>query len=275
MEEAMNVAVEKISENVPMISNIKKVCSYTWRYRKYFYKSLKFLRADIIVVGRPGVGKSVLIEHCKKNDIMIKNKQIESPSKQSEVSIIKTKESFKMIVVMQGQDLKSKRKDFQEALGYKKNKVLFIVVDFGYTEIRNESIKNDLSNETLESLREHNLKKELEELKKILQELKPFMDKGRGPKNIVVVLNKVDLFYSKLEEAINYYYKDRNSNFVKEIDAFRNEYGHANIGLEILHVCSLIQNYKWKKEEKESELKQTEEKNLIFSSFYKKLEKII
>lgn len=267
---------ENITGNISCVSKVKKIIDYLWKYRKLAYKKIGYLGADVIVVGRPGVGKSVLIEHCQENKIMQTNKEIESPSRNTEISIIENKNGIKMLVVMQGQNLKTKRQDLQKALKYKRVKALMIVVDYGYTEIRIEGIKKELEkSKTLEDLIVHNLKVELEELKKTLTTLRPFMDDKKGPEKIVIVLNKIDLYYSELQKAKEYYFLDKESNFVKVINEFINEYGKSNIGLELLTVCSLMKNCKWNKEEKRTELTQTQEKNEIFSKFYSELEKII
>lgn len=265
----------EIAENASGMIKVKKIYDMFWKYRKYGYQRFRRFRGDAVVVGRAGTGKSVLIEHCKKNDIMIKNLEIQSPSLHTEFNVIEGKDDFKMLIVMQGQDLAKKRKELRKALNYKKIKALILVVDYGYTEIRQESVIDEKKHKTLDEIRRDNLKEELEELDKIFFMMESFLDNGKGPKKIIIAINKIDLYYGELDKAKEYYILDKNSPFVKKTDKIIRKYGEINITIEALTVCSQIKNYKWNTEEKKSELTQTEEKNVIFSEFYKKLDQAI
>ena len=52
---------------------------------------------------------------------------------------------------------------------------------------------------------DYNLKNEIDDIKSVCEQIKVAYSNGKGPKWIVIAVNKVDLFYNNVNDAQKYY----------------------------------------------------------------------
>jgi len=224
---------------------------------------------QIVVTGHSGAGKTNLANqmHGRARDF---NYQLPGESKFVEVANIQAGNWAKLVRVLPGQDgfrTKGAINTFQE------NDTLegvIHLVDYGYNKPRDimqgsEMIKRDriLS---IKQLRENNLKKELQALIVMLNDVRKLFSEKKRPKWIVIAVNKVDLYPNERNDALEYYHPDGTSDFSKLLREFLLDIGSMNISVHVVQSCAYEQIFEWNNHIVNSCLMK-QEQNKILSEF--------
>jgi hypothetical protein len=149
------------------------------------------------------------------------------------------------------------------------------VVDWGYTNVRDSIIREKLIKEegidTVEKLRNYNLKNELEDFKKLTELLQSAYHNKKGPKWLVIAVNKIDLYFDNVNEAQRYYHPECDSDFTKVLNELMLNIGKQNLKCVALPICSWEANFEWNKEKIKTELGGTEIGHALSTNFIKTL----
>lgn len=232
---------------------------YAYKYRKFIQDSWKKAQVKIglgkpsvIVTGRAGVGKSVLASHYHGEA----NKQDwNEPGTSSDVEIkpITIGDWTKIVAVIPGQDSLERSRALGEALNKEDGLDGVIhVVDWGFTSIRDSAVKREMIEakgiDSIDKIREHHLALELRDFELMLDKLAMSISNGRGPKWLVIAVNKVDLFEKNLIEAERYYNPLCTSKFTDKINSLYKIVGENNIKVIHLPVCPMPESFEWNDE---------------------------
>lgn len=236
--------------------SILKPATYVYKYRhkinEFLVKArVKFklgVSPHILVLGRGGVGKTVLLDHIS-DEASSKEWQLPETSSTTELKTAELGEWYKIIAVAPGQNTLERRKAVDNALNTKNNlQGIIYLTDFGYTEIRNEALKEELVQEGLtdiDSIRKKNLDLELEEFDTFLTFLEHAILNERGPKWLIIGVNKIDLYFDHLKDAQRYYDPECNGKFKDRIEKLYSQIGRHKLKVICLPVCSLNEPYSW------------------------------
>ena len=246
--------------------SILKPVTYVYKYRhkinEFLVKArVKFklgVSPHILVLGRGGVGKTVLLDHIS-NETSSKEWQLPDTSTTTELKTAELGEWYKIIAVAPGQNTLERRKAVDDALNTKNNlQGIIYLTNFGYTEIRHEGLKEELIQEGLtdiESIRKKNLDLEFEEFDTFLTFLEHSILNNRGPKWLIIGVNKIDLYFDRLNEAQRYYDPECSGKFRDRIEKLYSQIGRHQLKIVCLPVCSLNEPFSWNNLEVTSKIK--------------------
>ena len=227
-------------------------------FQNWWIKLLAYTDAgqtDIAVLGRANVGKSVLSSHLHGE---ASNLSFDIPSTSSSVEIkaIQIGEWTQLVRVIPGQDNRNRADALRENFNNQKIQGVIYVVDWGYTDVRSTTFKEKLIKEdkldTIEKIRAYNMERELDDLRDVLKVIKDSHLLGKGPKWLVIAVNKVDLFHDQIDEAQRYYDPTFDSRFTTLIKTTMNDIGAMNMKVVALPLISWDTNFEWAGEKIES-----------------------
>lgn len=229
---------------------------YAYRYRKFIQEywkktqiTLGLGKPNVIITGRAGVGKSILASHYH-GEANTQDWNEPGTSQDVEIKPITIGDWTKVVAVIPGQSGQERVRALDVAL----NKTdgldgVIHVVDWGFTAIREPAVKLEMIEsrgiDSIDKLRAHNLALELKDFELMLEKLAMSISNGRGPKWLVIAVNKVDLFEKSLLEAERYYNPSCNSQFTDKIDVFLKTVGANNIKIVHLPVCPMPESFEW------------------------------
>ena len=135
------------------------------------------------------------------------------------------------------------------------------VVCNGFKAIRNEDAKRVLINQynlkTIQNLRDNQKQEELKDLDLTCNFVKESIRKYDQPKWMIIALTKVDLYYDTLETDMEAYSPlFKTSEFSIKLNELQNFVGKANFRLELIPVCSWLEDFKWNQEVASSKVNQ-------------------
>lgn len=246
------MAYDNLTDLVPVV----KPAVYAYKYRHaiqaYWVKTLITLGkgcTDVLITGRPGAGKSVLAAHYHGEANSL-DWTLPDTSSDVEIKPIAIGEWTKIVSVVPGQNNSERAKALDLALNNNDSLDGIIhVVDWGYTAVRDDSIKKSMIEhkglDTIDKVRTHNLELEIEEFKKIIESIKISKLNSRGPKWIAIAINKVDLYETNIGNAAHYYHPDCGSPFAKVITDLHETVGKANIKVVVIPVCAQPESFEW------------------------------
>jgi len=213
---------------------------------KHMMVYCKFAKTQILVLGRSGVGKSVLTSIIlgENSDHAWVEPGI---SRDVEIKALTLKDSTKIITVVPGQGVFDRYAAIDKHFFKNTLEGLIYVADWGFTDLREEYLEKTLidgGKESLEEIRKYNLQDELKDFEKIIDNLKNIRSNSKEPRWLLVAVTKFDLFANDETEAIKYY-KDKNGEFYSIIHNLLNAIGENNIKVEICFVSSKLDNFSW------------------------------
>lgn len=246
---------------------------YTNRFsiQKYWKKLLAHLnlgKTNVIVVGRPNVGKSVLVAqlHGAARDL---HYRLPPSSRQVDIEAIQIGEWTQLFRVLPGQSSNSRTLGEMEAF-YNNNELegVIYVTDYGYTTPRDSTIAETLITDdgitSIDLLREYNLKNELKDIASACQSIRQFHSITKKKIWFAIAVNKCDLFPNDINTAKLYYSVNGTSDFSKILKELQNNIGIANLTIKTLNVCAWDENFEWNQETTESNLPNRQaQKNML------------
>jgi len=142
------------------------------------------------------------------------------------------------------------------------------VVCNGFTAIRQEDAKRVLINQynlkTIQDFRDYQKQEELKDLDLTCNFVKESIRKYNQPKWMIIALTKVDLYYDALETNIEVYSPlFQKSEFSIKLNELQNSVGKANFRLELVPVCSWLEDFKWNQEVASSQVNQITRNDFI------------
>jgi GTPase Era involved in 16S rRNA processing len=232
-------------------------------------------KTNIVILGRTAVGKSILSSHLYGESSNISYK-IPDASTDVETKAVQLGKWTEIVRVIPGHGTHERAKGLHEAFHQHKSlEGVIYVVDWGYTDVRDPTGREKLIQEdkidTINKIREYNLKRELEDFKEILDKIQEAYSNGRAPKWLIIAVNKVDLYYDKINEAQKYYHPESNSEFTKMLNETINNIGKRNIKCISLPVCSWETNFEWNGEKIKTNLGGTEIEHALSLNFINKI----
>lgn len=234
---------------------VVKPAIYAYKYRKFiqeYWKKLQVLvgigKPAVIVTGLSGSGKSVLTAHCHGEANSLDWQPPEVSSK-VEIKPIAVGDWFQIIHVIPGQNSRERMAGLDKALNSHDGLDGVIhVVNWGYVTIRDKAVQMQMLQDgcdTIEKYRELQLKREIEDFKLMVDRIKLSIASGRGPKWLVLAVNKIDLFESELEQARQHYHPLCKGAFSEVVDDLYQSVGQQNIQVECLPVCAMPESFNW------------------------------
>lgn len=239
-----------------LVPTVAKPIIYAYKYRKFIQESWKKIQVkvgagkpSVIITGRAGVGKSVLASHYHGE---ANTQDWNEPGTSSDVEIkpITIGDWTKIVAVIPGQNSSERAKALDIALN-KTDELdgVIHVVDWGFTSIRESAVRNEMIEtkgiDSIDKIRKHHLSLELNDFELMLDKLAMSISNGRGPKWLVIAVNKVDLFEKNLNDAERYYSELCESEFADKINSFYNTVGKNNIKIISLPVCPMPESFEW------------------------------
>lgn len=239
-----------------LVPTVIKPVVYAYKYRKFIQDYWKRAQVkvglgkpSVIVTGRAGVGKSVLASHYHGEANSLDWSE-PGTSLDVEIKPITIGDWTKIVAVIPGQNSVERARALDEALNQSNDLDGVIhVVDWGYTSIRESAVKKDMIEragiDTVDKIRAHNMQLELNDFDSMLEKLTMAIANKRGPKWLVIAVNKIDLFERDLSEAEDYYHPECNSVFADKIKSLYENVGKQNIKVISLPVCSMPEPFEW------------------------------
>lgn len=243
------------NENEPwanLIPTVAKPVVYAYQYRKFiqnYWKraqvKLGLGKPSVIITGRAGAGKSVLASHYH-GEANTQDWNEPGTSTDVEIKPITIGDWTKIVAVIPGQSSLERAKALGQA-----NELdgVIHVVDWGFTSIRESAVKREMIErkgiDSIEKIREHNLNLELKDFELMLDKLSISISNKKGPKWIVIAVNKVDLFEKDLLEAEKYYNPLCTSKFTDIVKSFYETVGKNNVDIIHLPVCPMPESFEW------------------------------
>lgn len=227
-------------------------------------------QTNVVVTGAAGSGKTVFTTSLHGE---IKDHEWENPvtSTAVERNAITLGDWTKIFSVLPGQHIAAREVGLHEAFN-KHNGLDGVVhiVDFGYTTSRSDVASSKLIEsgvDTIEKVRDYNLQNELIEFKGVCNLIANACANERGPKWLIIAVNKADLYLEELDKAKNYYHRDGMGPFVEEITSLIQRVGTNRLLLRTVPICPKPKPFEWNNQKKIPELKSFEEPTDYMKNF--------
>jgi len=265
------MAIEKWSDIIPSVA---KVPFTAYKHRHTIQKWWKHAQAylnkgntNIVVLGRPNVGKSVMAAYLYGET---KNLSWDLPDTSTDVEIkaLTLEKWTKLVRVIPGQKNPNRDKGLEEALNtHNALEGIIYVVDYGFTDEKKPFIKQKMIDgekiDSVEKARAENLENELKDFENICEQIRKSFSIGKSPEWLLIVANKADLFFDKLDEVQTYYQPKGDSKFSDILNEMLAEVGRQNFKCEVVPLCSYERNFEWNGEKVETKIGgETNRKNL-------------
>ncbi len=206
-------------------------------------------KTNIVVTGRSGVGKSILVERIKLAD---KDWAWEQPERSRDVEshLLRVGRWTRIVRIVPGDTIQERDLGIHEAFSsHHKLEGVVYVVDWGFTRERDQVVreeyitKNGLS--TIKDLREFNLNQEREDFAKICDRIQESYTRCRRPNWMFIAVNKADLFVNEINEVQRYYHPRLESPFTDILNKMLDKVGRGNFKVSAAPVCSWQENFEW------------------------------
>jgi hypothetical protein len=128
------------------------------------------------------------------------------------------------------------------------------VTDFGFTDVRNKISAQRMIEEqkidTVEKLRAYNLQEELDDFKDVCKHIENiFLELEKGPKWLIIAVNKVDLYYKDINTAEKYYSGVYESPFSDIANDLIRSVGESRLKYAATPICSWEEPFIWNNQE--------------------------
>lgn len=221
------------------------------------------VESEIAVTGVSGGGKTVLLHFL---DGTAYEQGYEPPSNSSqeveEGSSPTTEKKRVSLSIIPGEGLAPRAEGLNKIfLGDTTVWGVLHIVPFGFPKIRGkysiETLREQAGVKTLEEFRTYQLQQELHDLKETVDYVKQSFVKHKKPIWFMVVPTKADLYSDKINEAMERYSPDTNSEFAKVLDDAKRKIGELNFRWTCVEpVCTVSEKFKWGDDEVSSVMDQ-------------------
>lgn len=250
------------------------------QYWKAFLAKTNLGKTNILILGRSNVGKTVFLD-CLNGNANDPFYEKPNTSKDSDNEAIKIGDWHSLFRTAPGQDSLFRDNLLDNAFeNTKELEGIIYLVDWGYTYYENESTRRKMIKEegidTIEKLKQFNLGDELDDFSKISEKIKKAFRNDKSIKWLLVVLTKVDLFYSKteLEAAEKYYRPICDGKFSKLLNELSATVGSDRLKIDAIPFCSFPEDFEWNEQEIKTKIGQKENQNNLTRNFYSKLKEL-
>ncbi len=243
--------IDKWTDIVPVMAKIP-VSAFRNRFNLLqIWKKVQLLlgygNTQVVVLGRPGVGKSVIASQLvgEASDLSYK---LPPPSRLIEKAAVRFGNPTKIISVIPGHDSKKRNDGLVESFNRHDLEGVIYVVDWGYTPVRENLVRQQMIEkgiDSIERLREFHLEQELSDFRNVALKIKEISLDGRGPKWLLIIVNKVDLFWQNLDDAERYYNPESSGDFASLIKELQTAVGKQNIEIAVVPVSAWPTEFIW------------------------------
>ncbi|WP_261881497.1 GTPase domain-containing protein [Vibrio coralliirubri] len=221
---------------------------------------------NVVVTGAAGAGKTELT-NCLHGEIKNHDYQEPKTSQLVERHAISIGEMTRIYSVIPGQDIAAREQGLNEAFNKHKGlEGVVHLVDYGFTTNRSTVVEEALiadGVETIEQIREYNRKNELDEFKRVCDRIAASISDKKGPKWLVIAVNKSDLYLDTLNDAQRYYDLNGSSLFVDEISKLQKRVGTQNLKCYVVPVCTRAKPFIWNNIEVTPKLETFQESTIL------------
>jgi hypothetical protein len=232
-------------------------------------------KTQIVITGRAAAGKSVLRDRLLD---IVSTRDWETPglSRQVESDAIRVGEWHKIVSVIPGQEERSHHDGMKESFSsHDALEGVIHVVDWGYTPIRNETIRTKMIQEdgitALQTLRDRNLKAELDYFGMVCKRLAEYAYTQKRELWLMIAATKADLYLDQLAVVQRYYHPELNSNFTSVLQATTKG---VSIRTGAAPVCGTRQTFEWNTEVCKPKLVDSDAETALARNFFEELVKV-
>ena len=212
---------------------------------------------SIALTGVPGAGKTVLFDHLTGAAFKA---GYSPPGKSRAVEVGKIHRQGKRISfsVVPGQ-VSAPRLDATDDL-FDDNAVdgVVHVVPNGFVDLRSTLAREVLAANNLADFRAAQISQELVDLDHTCELIRKSIRSNQKPRWMLVVVDKVDLYYESISQAQSYYSPGSGSPFANRMDLLCSQVGSDNFEWEAVPACAWLEDFKWNNEIAISRLKPSE-----------------
>jgi len=279
MQEIKRGLVEDWTEIIPRFIKIPWTI-YKYRHPFYHYwkvglVKVKLGKTNIIILGKPLAGKTEFMNYLTGEASKISYAK-KGTSFDTEDSVVSFGNWSKILRTVPGQKIigKNRYEELNKSFGRNNNlEGIIYTVDYGYTDLRDDALKEKKVSEdeiSLSELRKKNLLDEVSDFNEICLKIEESDALGFGPKWIIILVNKADLFANKFSEVQNYYSIDGENDFAQRLRQLKKNIGENHIKIYTLPISSYPETFTWGDEKVNTNIGGVEKqkallKNLIFT----------
>lgn len=219
------------------------------------------INTEVVVLGRPGVGKTVLRDMLTGEAMQFTYK-LPNTSEDAERSVVSMGDWSRVFTVVPGQEANERDNWLNEALSPDSRTVgVIYVVDWGYTERASRFRSSD----DLEAFRLENISAELKDFREVCVAVRKSHAKNGYPKWMLVASTKTDVYMDDLSNAQSHYSTDAaKSEFARVLRGeLLDRVGADKFGFEAAPISSISQEFKWKETVVDSKLDDSKRKAMM------------
>ncbi len=221
---------------------------------------------EVVVMGHAGVGKSQLVNHFNGNARELRY-SLPSESMRVEVDALKFGAKSKLVRTLPGQVARRTQEEIKIFEDDPELDGVVFLVDYGYVAPRGDAISAAMLRrdglDTVEKLRDHNLKAELSDFDVLKSLIIKKREKHGFPSWLVIAVNKVDLYQHRLLDALDYYHPSGGGAFGKKVNDLVAHVGSSNLEVVVVQSCGHIQDFSWNDEIVKSTLTHVERDSIL------------
>jgi len=239
---------------ISFIPTFARTVITAYRQRRFLQKWWKRLlisvnlgKTNILVTGQPSTGKSVLTATLYSESSNI-DYMLPGTSTTVETKAITLGDWTKVVRVVPGQVSAERDRGIHDAFDSDELQGILHVVDWGYTKPRDLAIQARLIEQGIDSiqnLRDYYLKLEIKELEYVCSRIREAHSINKGPKWLIIAINKVDLFRDRLNAAESYYNIINANAFTTVVNDMLKHVGQNNLKVMTVPVCAWEDDFEW------------------------------
>ncbi len=271
------MAIEKWSDIIPSVARVPfSLYKHRHLIQKWWKRTQAYLNTgntNIVVLGRPNVGKSVMAAYLYGET---RNLAWDLPETSTDVEVkaLTLEKWTKLVRVIPGQKIPTRDKGLEEALNTHNDlEGVIYLVDYGFTDEKEPFVKQGMIKEdridSIEKVRIQNLEKELKDFEYVCEQIRRSFSIGKSPKWLLIVANKADLFFDKLDEVQDYYHPKRDSKFSHILNELLSDVGRQNLKCEVVPLCSYERSFEWNGEVIETKISGETNRRNLAKHFFK------
>jgi hypothetical protein len=231
-------------------------------------------KLQIAVTGMEGVGKTVLMHALTGEDRKPTYKK-PTRSQNKETRKIKTAGQKLLLVSVPGQPADPRYATLDDLFrGAKPVDGVIHVVGAGLAIIREPDAKRSLIEDsgidTIEKFRKYQRDRERTDLEETCRAIRDSHRKHHAPKWLVLAVDKIDLYWDKVDDTVQTYSPRSKSGLPKLLQELIRQVGEDNFRWRVLPVCGLLEDFEWNGQTLRSQINE-EKRQLALAHFLTEL----